>query len=160
MSHGPLLAGRNCRKSARLWVLEVHSIEVCVCIVSHFHLLSTFKSACPWFSAGYLLLDLSLARFSQDLHMDHGLPPASRRHGKMQDAVRWLYYLNLSSGVLNRTPSQIYGIWYLPVFLFRDGSFTLMNIASFIVLVRFCDFLPTMMELSVLEMCIMAYYLP
>ena len=31
------------------------------------------------------------------------------------------YYLSLSSEVLNRTSSHIWGRWYLPMFLFRDG---------------------------------------
>ena len=31
-------------------------------------------------------------------------------------------YFNLSSEVLNRTSSPTCGRWYLPTFLFRDGS--------------------------------------
>ena len=42
-------------------------------------------------------------------------------------------YFNFSSEVLNRTSSQTCGRWYLPTFLFRDGSLTLMYRASFIV---------------------------
>ena len=67
------------------------------------------------------------------------------------DTVRQLSYSSLNSGLLNRTSSQICGSWYLSVFLFRDGSFTLMNVVSFIVLVRFCGYLPTMLTLSTLE---------
>ena len=37
----------------------------------------------------------------------------------------------------NRTSSHICGRWYLPTFLFRDGSFVLMYMASFIALLRF-----------------------
>ena len=36
-----------------------------------------------------------------------------------------LYYLNFSSGDLTSTSSHMCGSWYLPIFLFRDGSFTL-----------------------------------
>ena len=43
-------------------------------------------------------------------------------------------YFSLSSGVLNRTSSHMCGSWYLLMSLFGDGSFTLMNIASFMVL--------------------------
>ena len=37
----------------------------------------------------------------------------------------WLY-CSCSSGMLFRTPSHMWGRWYLPVFLSRDGLFTLM----------------------------------
>ena len=53
---------------------------------------------------------------------------------------------NFSSEVLNRTSSQTCGRWYLPTFLFGDGSLTLMYRASFIVLIRFKS-LPTMLKL-------------
>ena len=39
------------------------------------------------------------------------------------------------------------GRWYLPMFLFRDGSLTLMNRASLIALVRFWSSLPIMVKL-------------
>ena len=42
--------------------------------------------------------------------------------------------------LLIRTSSHIWGRWYLPMFLFRDGILTLMNIDSFISLERFCSF--------------------
>ena len=44
--------------------------------------------------------------------------------------------------------SHTHGNWYLPMFLFNDGSLSLMNIASFIVLVRFYTSLHTMLKLS------------
>ena len=66
------------------------------------------------------------------------------------NAVWCWFHLSLSPRMSNRTSSQICSSWYLPMFLLRDGSFTLMNIASFIVLVRFCDFLPIMLKLSTL----------
>ena len=46
------------------------------------------------------------------------------------------------------TSSQICGSWYLPRFLFRDGSLTLMNMASFMVLVKLWDSLSMMEKLS------------
>ena len=58
------------------------------------------------------------------------------------------YYLSLSSEVLNRTSSHIWGRWYLPMFLFRDGLLTLMYRASFMALMRFCSSLPTMLKFS------------
>ena len=39
-------------------------------------------------------------------------------------------HFNLSSEVLCRTSSHIWGRWYLPMFLFRDGLFTLIYNAS------------------------------
>ena len=39
-------------------------------------------------------------------------------------------YLSLSSGDLTSTSSHMCGSWYLPIFLFRDGSLTLINMAS------------------------------
>ena len=56
-------------------------------------------------------------------------------------------YFNFSSEVLNRTSSQTCGRWYLPTFLLRDGSLTLMYRASFIVLIWFKSSLPTMLKL-------------
>ena len=55
-------------------------------------------------------------------------------------------YFNFSSEVLNRTSSQTCGKWYLPTFLLRDGSLTLMYRASFIVLIWFKSSLPTMLK--------------
>ena len=52
-------------------------------------------------------------------------------------------HFNLSSEVLNRTSTHIWGRWYLPMFLFRDGLLTLMYKASLMVLMRFCSSLPT-----------------
>ena len=39
-------------------------------------------------------------------------------------------YLNFNSGDLTNTSSHLCGSWYLPIFLFRNGLFTLINIAS------------------------------
>ena len=57
-------------------------------------------------------------------------------------------YFSLSSGVLSRTSSLMCGRWYLPMFLLRDGLLTLVNIASFIHLLRFWSSLPTMLKFS------------
>ena len=54
---------------------------------------------------------------------------------------------SFNSDVVCRTSSHIWGRWYLPIFLFRDGSLTLMNKASFIALVRFWSSLPTIVKL-------------
>ena len=48
------------------------------------------------------------------------------------------YYLNLSSGDLTNTSSHICGSWYLPMFLFREGSFTFISIACLMVLAILC----------------------
>ena len=86
----------------------------------------------------HLLLDLYHARFSQDLHKGLGLPTASRRHREAQSAVKGLSYLSLSPGMLNRTTYHKCGSLYLPIFLFRYGSFNVMFIPSSTVLQRFC----------------------
>ena len=49
-----------------------------------------------------------------------------------------------------RTPSHMWGRWYLPMFLFRVGSLTLMNRASLFALVRFWSSLPTIVKLLML----------
>ena len=36
-------------------------------------------------------------------------------------------YLRWRSGVLSKTSSHMWGSWYLPIFLLRNGSLTLMN---------------------------------
>ena len=43
------------------------------------------------------------------------------------------------------TSSQICGSWYLPIFLFRDGSLTLISMASLMVLAMLWSSLPTML---------------
>ena len=53
-----------------------------------------------------------------------------------------VYYFNCISGDLTSTLSQICGSWYLPIFLLRDGSLTLISIASLIVLVMLWSSLP------------------
>ena len=48
------------------------------------------------------------------------------------DGITTGSYLSLSSMLFIRTSSHTCGRWYLPMFLFRDGLLTLMNIDSFI----------------------------
>ena len=50
--------------------------------------------------------------------------------------------------MFNRTSSHMRGRWYLPVFLFRDGLFTFIHIASLIDLLRFWSSLPTILKSS------------
>ena len=57
---------------------------------------------------------------------------------------------NFNSDVVFKTSSHMWGRWYLPMFLFRDGSLTLMNRASFIALVKLWSSLPTMLKLVML----------
>ena len=64
----------------------------------------------------------------------------------------WIYvlviYFCLSSVMLFRTSSHMWGSWYLPMFLFRDGLLILMYIASFISLMKLWSSLPTILKLS------------
>ena len=59
----------------------------------------------------------------------------------------WVNALVLIFVVLCKTSSHMCGRWYLPIFLLRDGSLTLMNRASLIALVRFWSSLPIMLKL-------------
>ena len=61
-------------------------------------------------------------------------------------------YFRLSSEMLSRTSSQMCDRWYLPMFLFRDGLFTLMYKASLIVLKRLWSSLPKMVKLSMVTL--------
>ena len=59
------------------------------------------------------------------------------------------YYLNLSSGEFTITLSHMCGSWYLPMSLLRDGSLTLMKMASLMDLGKFWSSLPRMLKLSI-----------
>ena len=59
----------------------------------------------------------------------------------------------LSSGVLKRTLFHIWLRLYLPVFLFNVGLFTLMWMASFVVLARPWSSLTVMLKLLLVEVC-------
>ena len=61
-------------------------------------------------------------------------------------------YLGLSAGDLTNTLSHICGSWYLPMFLLRDGSLTLIRIASLMDLAILWSFLPTMLKFSMAVM--------
>ena len=67
--------------------------------------------------------------------------------GRWNSHLRVCFYFDLSSEVLNRTSSQMWGRWYLPMYLFRDGLLTLIYNASLIVLVRFWSSLPTILNI-------------
>ena len=62
----------------------------------------------------------------------------------------WCYwhYFSCNSGDLASTSSRICGSWNLQMFLLRDGSLTLMNIASLMFLAILLSYLPTMLKLS------------
>ena len=107
--------------------------------------LSKRRVTCQWLLTGQLLLDLCQACFSQDLDMGHDLPPVGSRNREAQAVVKGLSCTSLSSGVLNRMSSHMCGNWYLPMFLFQDGPFNLLNIVLFIAPVSFCSSLPTVL---------------
>ena len=75
---------------------------------------------------------------------------AGRCYCQWADGIALVNYYNFSSEMLNRTSSQICGRWYLPMFLFRDRSLTLIYRASLMVLIRFWSSLPTMSKFSML----------
>ena len=62
--------------------------------------------------------------------------------------VAVVHFLRWKAGVSGGTSSQMWGSWNFPRLLLRGGSFTLMNIASLIVLVMLCAFVPTREKLS------------
>ena len=75
---------------------------------------------------------------------------AGRCYSQLADGIAMVNYCSFSSEMLNRTSSQICGRWYLPMFLLRDGSLTLIYRASLMVLVRFWSSLPTMSKFSMI----------
>ena len=75
---------------------------------------------------------------------------AGRCYGQQADVICLGQFYNFSSEMLNRASSQICGRWYLPMFLFRDGSLTLIYRASLMVLMRFWSSLPTISKISIL----------
>ena len=58
------------------------------------------------------------------------------------------FYFRWKLGMLNKTSSHMWCSWYLSIFLLRNGSLTLMNIDSLMVLAMVCDSLPTMGKFS------------
>ena len=47
----------------------------------------------------------------------------------------WIYF-NLRSEMFNRTSSHMWGRWYLPMFLLRNGLFTIMYITPLLALIK------------------------
>ena len=62
----------------------------------------------------------------------------------------WCYwhFFRCNSGDLASTSSQMCGSWNLPMFLLRDGSFTLKNISSLMFLAILLSSLPTILKLA------------
>ena len=72
--------------------------------------------------------------------------------------VGWWYdwsrgYCKQRASMSSSTPSHMWGSWYLPRFLFNGESWTLMYMASLMVLVMPCNSLPSMEKLSSLMTC-------
>ena len=64
-----------------------------------------------------------------------------------------LYYFRCSEGVTFSTWSHTCGSWNFPKFLFKEGSWTLMYMASLMFLAKHCDSLSTMEKHSGLTGC-------
>ena len=62
-------------------------------------------------------------------------------------------YLRCRSRMLHKASSHMWGSWYLPMFLLRFGSLTLINMASLMVLLMVCDSLSTVEKLCSLVWC-------
>ena len=58
-------------------------------------------------------------------------------------------YLSLSSCEFINTSSHMCGSWYLPIFLLRNGSLTLVKMASLMDLANFWSSLPTVLMLLI-----------
>ena len=76
---------------------------------------------------------------------------------QLADDIALVNYCSFSSEMLNRTSCQICGRWYLPMFLLRDGSLTMIYRASLMVLVRFWSSLPTMSKFLILILSPVVY---
>ena len=97
-----------------------------------------------------LLLSLSqmfLSSFLSVIMFQDVIEPCVDQGGH-QALMLWGCYLSLGSGDLTNTSSYICGSWYLPIFLFRDGSLTLISIASLMGLAILWSSLPTMLKFS------------
>ena len=75
--------------------------------------------------------------------------------GGMAAAVvgKVLYYFRCSEGVSFNNWSHTCGSWNFPKFLFKEGSLTLMHMASLMFLVKPCDSLSSMEKHSGLTGC-------
>ena len=59
------------------------------------------------------------------------------------------HFFNFSSGIVNNILSHMCGRLYFPMFLFRVGLLTLMNMASWMVLAILFSSLPRILKLSI-----------
>ena len=59
------------------------------------------------------------------------------------------HFFSLSSGIVNKILSHMCGRLYFPMFLFRLGLLTLMNMASWMVLAILLSSLPRILKLSI-----------
>ena len=59
------------------------------------------------------------------------------------------YLFSLSSGIVNKILSHMCGRLYFPMFLFRVGLLTLINMASWMVLAMLFSSLPRILKLSI-----------
>ena len=59
------------------------------------------------------------------------------------------HFFSLSSGIVNKILSHMCGRLYFPMFLFRVGLLTLMNMASWMVLAILFSSLPRILKLSI-----------
>ena len=157
----PLWCGRcfNCYSILQLFVLadviakwQMEWPHVAVCLFCFF---GQMLLPCGRWNSHYLLFLFVMAGVIAHWQMELPLQGVSASllvgvvpRGQMD----WVIYLNFSSEVLCRISSHIWGRWYLPMFLFRDGLFTLMYNASLIHLQRFWSSLPTMLKLSMVTL--------
>ena len=130
-----LIAARSHKKSAKAMVfnmsvpLEVHICEV-FSLLLPVHIQRYIAMVIDW-TPPTILIPYQV----QPGPAQEPWPLSSRQ--KVQGSTRCCWkdvYISLSSRVLNRASSHRCGNWYLAMFLFRDGLFTLTNIVSFIVL--------------------------
>ena len=137
------------------YVYEVWDVMILLCLgrwKSQFYsllIMFMWQILCHWTRCYWPLLFINL------VIMVHGviMEPWGCQGG-YQSPVVVGSYLSFSSGDLASTSSHICGSWYLPIYLFRDGSWTLINIASLMALAIFWSSLPTMLKLSRDSSCI------
>ena len=80
--------------------------------------------------------------------MVHDVTETCGCQGVMGALMLWGCYLSSNSGDLTNISSHICGSWYLPMFLFRDESLTLISITSLMDLAILWSTLPTMLKFS------------
>ena len=67
-----------------------------------------------------------IAMVADGMAMQGGLYLADVKAMVADGIITGQLYFKFSSEMFNRTPSQMYGQWNLPTFLFRDGLLALM----------------------------------